>query len=206
MINPYLEMQRLTGWRILQIYEKLDSYLQRPAHILMVGGGALAVHWYEQGIRERVTYDVDVTTITMEDAAPLVVDVMSKSLPEYLVDAAIRVAEEQNMFTNWLNNKVTNIMPKGVDYQPEIIYSGENLEVYRPSLAVLMAMKLKSGRDAKDFEDAVFLADELNITTEEHQQRLIIDTYGPDHLTPDTRRFITRVVGAQQRARSLPDE
>lgn len=206
MINPYLETQKLTGWRILQIYQKLDSHLQRPVQILVVGGAALAVHWYQQGTRERVTHDVDMTTIHKADTTPLVVDVVSNALPKYLVEAALEVAEEQNMFTDWLNNRVTNVMPEEVDYQPELIWRGEHLEVYRPSLTVLLAMKLKSARDPKDLDDAVFLADELGVATAEDQQRLVADTYGPDNLTTNIRQFINKVVATYQLSRSASDK
>lgn len=66
--------------------------------------------------------------------------------------------------------------------------------VYRPSLKILLAMKLKSSRMNKDLLDAARLADETGIQRVRDLTALVEDVYGPKEITPRVEEFIDRTV------------
>ena len=182
----------LDGPRIWRILHKIDSSLQgRPAEILVVGGAALAVHWMHQGAYDRLTYDVDmVTVLTPPERVTFAVDTLNITLPHHLQQAVRAASRSERLEGRWFNNDVRDAVPPPGKLEPEILFSGRNLEAYRPSLRVLLAMKLTASRERKDLTDAVQLAGETGIDTAEAMAGLLEDVYGPDHITPEMRAFI----------------
>ena len=186
----------LDGPRIWRILHKIDSNLQgRPAEIMIVGGAALAVHWMHQGAYDRLTYDVDIVTVlTPPERVTFAVDTLTVTLPHHLQQAVRAVSRREGLTGRWFNNDVRDAVPPPEKLEPEILFSGRNLEAYRPSLRVLLAMKLTAHREDKDLADAVILTGETGIDTVDGMTGLLEDVYGPDHITPEMREFIDRTI------------
>lgn len=186
----------LTGPRILGLFRMLDEILEKPTSILVVGGAALAVHWFEQNIRLRSTRDIDFVPIAYADFPERItytVDIATTSVPAHIIKAAEKIAEQETVEPDWLNNKVINVMMPDVEYEPTEMFHGHRLDVYRPSLRVLLAMKLKAGREDKDLSDAIQLAYETDINSYQKMLLLVEDTFGEDNIVFAVEDFISDV-------------
>ena len=186
----------LNGPRILSLFRLLDEVLEEPTSILVVGGAALAVHWHEQNIRQRSTRDIDFAPIAYHDFpehSTYTVDIATPSMPAHIMNASEIIAERETVEPDWLNNKVINVMAPDVEYEPTEMFCGHRLDVYRPSLKVLLAMKLKARREAKDLSDAIQLALETGIDSTEKMLLLVEDTFGEEHVAFDVQDFISDV-------------
>lgn len=196
---PPPSKKELDGRRILELYGKIDALLQRTTEVLVVGGAALAVHWYIKGTHSRGTVDIDVartmSVFTDPRRTTFIVDAINTWLPPHLQQVLDEIAQRESLEEDWFNNKVVNTMPsEGVDYQPRMAYRGEKFGVYHPSLEILLAMKLKSSRLDKDLLDAARLADETGISRVRDLTALVEDTYGPEQITPRVEEFIDSTV------------
>ncbi len=195
---PQRPEQELDGRRILELYGKIDSRLKRPTEVLVVGGAALAVHWFVKGTYPRGTADIDAahtqSVFTDPRRTTFIIDTINPFLPPHLQQVLDDVAQREGLEEDWFNNKVINTMPDGVEYEPLMAYRGERLGVYRPSLKILLAMKLKSSRRHKDLEDAARLADETGIHLVRDLTDLVEEVYGPGQITPRVEEFIDRTV------------
>lgn len=186
----------LTGPRILGLFRLLDEALEKPTSILVVGGAALAVHWHEQNIRRRSTKDIDFAPISYTDfpeRSTYTVDIATPSMPAHIMSASEIIAERETIEPDWLNNKVINVMVPDVEYEPTEMFCGYRLDVYRPSLKVLLAMKLMARRETKDLSDAIQLALETGIDSTEKMLRLVEDTFGEEYIAFDVQDFISDV-------------
>lgn len=195
---PSRPKQELDGRRILELYGKIDARLKRPTEVLVVGGAALAVHWHVKGTYPRGTADIDAvhtqSVFTDPRRTAFIVDAINPFLPPHLKQVLDDIAQQEELDDDWFNNKVINTMPDGVEYEPRMAYRGERWGVYRPSLKILLAMKLKSSRLDKDLLDAARLADETGICRVRDLTALVEDVYGPKEITPRVEEFIDRTV------------
>ena len=202
---PHRPKQELDGRRILELYGKIDARLKRPTEVLVVGGAALAVHWFVKGTYPRGTADIDAahtqSVFTDPRRTTFIVDRINPFLPPHLQQVLDNVAQREGLEEDWFNNKVINTMPDGVEYEPLMAYRGERLGVYRPSLRILLAMKLKSSRLDKDLLDAARLADETGIWQARDLTALVEEVYGPGRITPRVEEFIDTTVGRYMQLR-----
>lgn len=192
---------QLTGQRILGLFREMDDLLEEPASILVVGGAALAVHWHEQNTRLRWTMDIDFAPLAypdFPDQSTYKVDIVTKSMPAHFETLSSIIARGQSLDPKWLNNDVVNVMVPDVEYEPTELFRGHKLYVDRPSLRVLLAMKLVARRNAKDLPDAIQLAKETGINTYERMRLLVEDTFGEEHLDFDVDDFIYDVESTYQ--------
>lgn len=104
------------------------------------------------------------------------------------------VSRREGLTGRWFNNDVRDAVPPPEKLEPQILFSGRNLEAYRPSLRVLLAMKLTAHREDKDLADSVILTGETGIDTVDGMTGLLENVYGPDHITPEMRDFIDRTI------------
>lgn len=197
--------QELDGRRILELYGKIDARLKRPTEVLVVGGAALAVHWFVKGTYPRGTADIDAahtqSVFTDPRRTTFIIDTINPFLPPHLQQVLDDVAQREGLEDDWFNNKVINTMPDGVEYEPLMAYRGERLGVYRPSLRILLAMKLKSSRLDKDLLDAARLADETGIWQARDLTALVEEVYGTGRITPRVEEFIDTTVGRYMQLR-----
>ena len=196
---PTPSNQELDGRRILELYGKIDALLKRTTEVLVVGGAALAVHWYVRGTYSRGTADIDaartMSAFTDPRRTTFVVDAINAWLPPHLQQVLDEIAQRESLTDDWFNNKVVNTMPsEGMDYQPRMAYRGDKFGVYHPSPEKLLAMKLKSSRMDKDLLDAARLADETGISRVRDLKSLVEDAYGPGQITPRVEDFIDSTV------------
>ena len=190
----------LDGQRIRGLFRLLDDLLDEPTSILVVGGAALSVHWHDQSSRPRATRDIDFAPIAYDDfpeRSTFKVDIDNLSMPDHLEKISRIIASRHPLDVKWLNNDVVNVMKlemkSEMEYEPEVMFRGERLTVYRPSLKVLFAMKLKARREAKDLSDAVQLALETGINSTEKMLRLVEDAFGEENIDFDVHDFIDDV-------------
>lgn len=116
---------------------------------LVAVGGAVMVLAYN--IRP-MTHDVDVLILTPPEAS----DVRQ---------FAKQVAQELDWTEDWLNDGAKGYLV-GLSHGP-IIFSAPGIEIRRPSVAQLLAMKLSAWRDDVDISDASFLLQELTDSKDE---------------------------------------
>ncbi len=187
--------KELNGPLIWRLLEKVDSNLRGHfTEVLIVGGAALSIHWMIQQTHERGTFDVDVVHLLPQPSERTTrsVDSLTIPLPYHLDQAVQAVARREDLGVRWLNNDARGSIPPISDLQQEMLFRGKNLHVYRPSLPVLLAMKLTAHRLDKDLEDTIKLAIETGITEKDEMLKLLEDTYGPGHINSDIREFINK--------------
>ena len=107
----------------------------RKLDLMLVGGGIMVLVFETR----QTTRDLDVLVLPTSDAA----DVRS---------LAATVAAERGWPENWLNDAAKGFMV-GVSRGP-VIFAAAGIEVRRPSIEQLLAMKLCAWRDDVDIADA----------------------------------------------------
>lgn len=167
----------LTVERIGELFPALDARLGGlavPVEILVVGGAAVAMQWNPG----RSTYDVDV---------------VDAGIPQMFWDAVAAVAEAEGLGVHWLNDAAKVAVPTGtVPGSPSLLYHGSNLRVYGAGAHMLMAMKLRSGRDI-DIGDMPTLMAAIRPQNRDELYDLFEQAY-PHHPVPhSTRRIIEAV-------------
>ncbi len=185
--------KELNGPRIWRLLEKVDSNLRGHfTELLIVGGAALSIYWMIQQTHDRGTFDVDVVHLLpqLSERTTRSVDSLTIPLPYHLDQAVQAVARREDLGARWLNNDARGSIPPISDLQQEMLFRGKNLHVYRPSLPVLLAMKLTAHRPRKDLDDTIKLAIETGITEKDEMLKLLEDTYGTGHINSDIREFI----------------
>ncbi len=135
---------------ILRAFDALSGHLREKGvrlHLYVVGGATMAL----EHRRSRTTFDVDALMIR-ERATVL--------------EAAQRVAADQGLPENWLNDDVRNFyfMPPRPDRRASTMYESPNLVVTGASPGHMLAMKLMAGRGS-DLEDAAVLLRKLDLRT-----------------------------------------
>jgi len=96
------------------------------------------------------------------------------------LDAAIRdVATRHGLPMEWLNDRVTSLVPASPDdHAGELVVPG--LRVLVSSERHLLAMKMLAGRD-RDLPDLALLFGRLAITSPEEAVRITEDVFGPTY-------------------------
>lgn len=144
---------RLDHGRLTALFEDLANHLGRQrirGHIYVVGGAAMTLA-FERG---RTTRDVDayIRNQGAEHAG--------------VMEAVRRVAREQGLPENWLNELATMFMPLGEDSRAQVLFDSPHLVVTGASAEHMLAMKMQAGREA-DLDDIDTLLEHLKITSEE---------------------------------------
>ena len=110
--------------------------------LMLVGGGVMVLVFETR----QTTRDLDVLVIPPTDAADVRV-------------LAATVGAERGWPENWLNDAAKGFMV-GVSLGP-VIFAADGIEVRRPAIEQLLAMKLCAWRDDVDIADARRLLQEL---------------------------------------------
>jgi len=126
---------------------------------LVVIGGACMVLAYNARVATR---DVDVAILRPQDASRI-------------REAARMVAAERNWPEDWLNDAAQGYLV-GLSEGPTV-FSAPGIEVRRPSVAQLLAMKLSAWRDDVDIADARRLLQELSPVTAQEAAWKMIEPY-----------------------------
>ncbi len=180
--------QLLNQQQITELFTEIDDQLQQTTELdlvelAVVGGAALVLRW---GL--RATYDVDFVT---------------DNLPNDVRSIATRLANEQGLQADWLNDGATGFTPN-LTFEPTIVYAGMVLRVIVPDSRYLLAMKLFSSRET-DLHDATFLASQAGIDTAQELLDLVTAAYQPRPIDVRVQYFTQEVAGrVQQHQRQQP--
>jgi len=138
-------MAILTKREIIEALERLGQLAEAQGEKveLVLVGGALMVLAYDA---RQSTCDIDVVILAPHEAQR--VRALAKT-----------IAVERDWPEDWLNDAVKGYLV-GLSLGP-VIFSAPGIEVRRPSIAQLLAMKLSAWRDDVDIADARRLLTEL---------------------------------------------
>lgn len=122
-------------------------------HLLVVGGAPLIFAGMQRG-REDV-------------------DVLSRLSSRSLL-RAIRVVGERNRLPHdWINDNVAGISFLDLSVcERRLVFAGRNIQVFRPDLSYLLALKLRSARE-KDRSDVLWLMHKVGLRSREELLNLI---------------------------------
>ena len=124
--------------------------------------------------------------------------------PRELTVATLTLARQYNLDDDWLNNNVIRYINQEMDLQPTLIWSGDALQIYRPALQVLLAMKISSLRE-EDTMDTVRLIEETGINTAEKLQSIVKSVSGSDLLPVLVEENIEDMLREHAYLRPTPD-
>jgi hypothetical protein len=143
--------------------------------IFIVGGAAMALAYSTR----RVTKDIDA--------------VFEPKSAIYA--AAAKVAEEQGLPEDWLNDAVKSFM-LGEDEHPRPVPDIRGIEVTIASPRYLLAMKLMAMRFGEDDEDIEVLLRECGMHSAEEALDLLKHVYPLEEHSPKTRFFLEEFFGS----------
>jgi len=109
--------------------------------------------------------------------------------------AAAKVAEEQGLPVDWLNDAVKGFMP-GPDEDPRPVPDIQGIEVTTASPRYLLAMKLMAMRFGEDDEDIEMLLGECEIHSAEEALEVLKVVYPSSEPPAKTRFFLQELLGA----------
>lgn len=174
--------------------QALDALLDRleardiGGRIYVIGGAALALAYYQLGER-RLTTDVD-AWLTPNEA---------------ILAEAREVAVVLGLPPDWLNEKATVFVPvHGLpDGIPVRRRARMVVEVAPPRL--LLAMKLRAGRVARDADDIAVLLRRCDIKTIEEARQVLDDVYeGEEPFTSKAQAIVEAALGEYTVTTAIP--
>jgi hypothetical protein len=144
---------------LLNLLQEVSDYLAtngQTAQLFIVGGAAMALA-YDSG---RSTTDID---------------------GAFIPSAVMRMVAEQvgadhGLDPDWLNDAAKGFLP-GDDDDPRVVFESESLLVQVASPKYLLAMKLHSARQGRDFDDAVKLFRMLGYSSADQAFELLESKY-----------------------------
>jgi hypothetical protein len=151
---------------------------QIQAHIKLVGGAALAMQHYNR----RGTVDIDAV---LSPAGPILA-------------VAAQIAAEHNLEPDWLNNKAQGFLPPGdLEETPDLVQQHNGVTIHAATARVLLAMKLRASRPAKDIDDIAVLIRACDIRSVDEANELLETFYHGEHeLSARGRQLVQSVCGA----------
>ena len=169
--------RHLSAARILDALNALGEQLSRQdirGQIFIVGGAAMALAYSTR----RVTKDIDAV---FEPKSAI-------------YTAAEKVAEEQGLPADWLNDAAKAFMP-GRDPEARPLPNVKGIEVTTASPRYLLAMKLMAMRFGEDDEDIEILLAQCNMHRPQEALDLLKQMYPSKDPAPKTRFFLQELLG-----------
>lgn len=153
--------------RITALLDELGSRLQEQgvrAELFVVGGSAMALAYS----RDRVTKDIDAVFE-----------------PKSIIYAeAKRMAAEEGLPEDWLNDGVKGLLPDHPDTGPQTHYASPGISVSIASPQFMFAMKAAAARVEQDTEDLALLGRLLGVRTSSQALDTVERFYDRARLTP----------------------
>lgn len=147
--------------------ELSDKGVQKPVHILMIGGAYMLLLMHAP----RTTDDVDFFWLEDDEA------VLQQAIYA-LRDGVQAVAEKNDLEIDWLNYMTHLLMYDQVPIPKGKLWKRYGpLHIHVPSKQYILALKIIAGRN-KDLEDSRLLCQETHIKTRRQAQKLL-DRYIP---------------------------
>ena len=122
-----------------QLFGEVDDEVAERVgeHLLVVGGAALIFAGMPRGTED--------------------VDVLSRLSSRSLLRAIRVVGERHELPHDWINDNIAGVSFLDLSVcERRLVFSGRNIQVFRPDLSYLLALKLRSARE-KDRSDALWL-------------------------------------------------
>lgn len=160
--------------RLLTLVVERVAARGERARIFVVGGVALALKYYPEGVERRPTEDIDAV---FSPAAPVIEEVQA-------------VAAEHGLATDWFNNRAGGYLPPHEDPAGEVLLRRGDVEVLVASPQLLLAMKARACRLGRDDEDIAVLIRHLGIRSIEEIDELVDRTWLGEHPIPPSRRKV----------------
>jgi hypothetical protein len=159
--------------------------------IYVVGGAALALKYYPDGVERRPTEDIDAAFSPVAE-----------------IEAEARqLAREENLPENWFNNRSRGYLPPHHQPEGEILWTVDSVEVVIAPPDLLLAMKARACRLGRDDEDIAVLVRHLGITCIEQIDDLVDRIYdGEERIPPDRRGIVAATFGEYELTRTNPPQ
>ena len=166
-------MRALSHDDIVDAFKDLSDRLGRKrvkAQIYIVGGAAIALAFR----RSRRTFDVDALILEGHGA---------------VLEASREVARQRGLPESWLNEQATTYMPTNRDERAKTVFASAHLVVTGASAEHLLAMKLRSARQA-DLADISTLVEVLQLSTAEEALQVHDAVFPSQPIGEEQRRAI----------------
>lgn len=162
----------LSETKIRELFGLLNEELEKrdeTAEVGIVGGAVMCLVFHAR----KATRDIDAIF-------------KPTALVRQLVE---RIAEDQNLPRDWLNDAAKGFIQKGFERQEVIDLS--HLRVWAPEPKYMLAMKCISARwDTSDRDDVEFLIRFLKLKSAQSVFRIIEDFYPKNQVPPKTQFLI----------------
>lgn len=162
----------LSETKIRELFGLLNEELEKrdeTAEVGIVGGAVMCLVFHAR----KATRDIDAIF-------------KPTALVRQLVE---RIAEDQNLPRDWLNDAAKGFIQKGFERQEVIDLS--HLRVWAPEPKYMLAMKCISARwDTSDRDDVEFLIRFLKLKSAQSVFRIIEDFYSKNQVPPKTQFLI----------------
>jgi len=159
-------MKKINKKEWMKALECLDTHLDRPMKLLIVGGGALLL-----------AHDLPLATSDI-DAVPFQSDWTLSQLDQKVKE----VAEKLHLSPDWLNPyfmSFSYVLPKDYDERLIPIFKGKNMNAFALGVEDLLILKCFAGRE-RDIEHARFLIKKCkNLTLIEKHLESLLDQRVP---------------------------
>jgi len=114
-------------------------------------------------------------------------------------ELAARIAEEQGLPANWLNDGVKGFQASNPEITTDSVPQFSHLRVYRPSAEYLLAMKCLAARTSDtetsgDKRDILVLVKHLGLQTTEEVTKILMRFFPPERILPKTQFMIHEVI------------
>ena len=161
------------------MFAEVDNDLGRlpqplpPVRLVIIGGAAIALRGL---VDNRLTVDVDV---------------ISEGIPLEFWRISEQVGERFGAHPEWINASTRVFSPLGMEY--DLLWSGENLQVYSVDLPSLLASKVQSARRG-DLEDVRAILSEMGGLSSDEILDLVERKYPHQELSPAVEYLLDEIL------------
>lgn len=182
----------LTAAGILELVTALADRLSArgvAARIYVVGGAAVALRYYPDGVERRATDDVDA---------------VFSPIAEVEREADV-LAQERGLPVGWCNNRARGYLPPAVQPEGDVLFRLGAVEVLVAPARLLLAMKLRACRLGRDDEDIAVLVRHCGISSMEEADALVAEVYhGEERIPPGRRSVVEATFDRYELTRAQP--
>ena len=148
-----------------------------------------------KGIRGQIALFGGTVMCLVYDARGLTKDIDAVFEPKSLIyQIADKIADEQGLSKDWLNDSVKGFMSKNQDMR--VFKNFSNLTVHVPSASYMLAMKCLAARTgaSKDVDDIKFLLSYLGINSVDEAIEILGKYFPPSMILPKTKYLLMEIM------------
>lgn len=191
MSEPKVSLGREDTARYLGLLSKRLGERGLQARLFVVGGAAMALAYYPEGVERRLSDDVD-----------------AFGHPSDVVfEIAAEIAEDEGLQQDWLNADAKGFLPAHGTGEGVIVdlsvEGGLTVEVASPEL--MLAMKIRSARPGRDTDDLAVLVRLVGVRSVDEARDLFDDVYdGEEIFTRRAQTLLEAVLDEYEMESSSP--